>query len=555
MRKFTVLSIVTIVIIILTCVSSYASYAPSPGVPRKSLNVVEVFNMSDFPTSLNLNTGTLNITSNALIGVTITIGNKSYAFQTILTNNNGNILIGGTIDDSIKNLISAINLTAGAGTKYASSTTAHPQTTLMAIRKSGNDMEISTRGVVSINTSETSVGASWTNGSTTIASGNAITLDPNTKYVVKAPLVTPDVIFTPFNSRNTISSEFIDINTIKYTGTRSFLNSLKLKVLNLINLKVFTDSNTTGTFFNITGLPTTESLFIGTVVIEKFASIGNIINIPTLSMQSVIFLDNKNGIVIRNTSASFKSINYVLSTNLSSDFFTVEGPENILVQFDGIAASVNENHNLFNIDDEIGSGSFIRITNSFNTLGSFNTSGKTKNKFFKSGKLDETDTRISVKGNQGQKDSMFVSETRSNVTIVVEGEDSSGDPIGDIGIVDETPASADWIKDPSTEHFSVNTSSGVVTYLGNEKTFNIQYQLTAAPEAPPAQSLIFYIRINENKQDKSVVVINTANGSSVIYNGGIFILKKDDTIQLFKNNTTNAIKTVISNVTLLIESN
>lgn len=56
---------------------------------------------------------------------TVTLNGKVYTFQTVLTNSDGNVLIGATADESYQNLKAAINLEAGAGTKYAAATTAH----------------------------------------------------------------------------------------------------------------------------------------------------------------------------------------------------------------------------------------------------------------------------------------------------------------------------------------------------------------------------------------------------------------------------------------------
>jgi uncharacterized phage protein (TIGR02218 family) len=70
-------------------------------------------------------TGTLTLTGNAANTNTVTTGDKVYTFQTVLTDVDGNVLIGATASDSIDNLIAAINLGAGSGTVYAASTTAN----------------------------------------------------------------------------------------------------------------------------------------------------------------------------------------------------------------------------------------------------------------------------------------------------------------------------------------------------------------------------------------------------------------------------------------------
>lgn len=54
---------------------------------------------------------------------TVTIGGKVYTFQSSLTNVDGNVLLGGSAEASIDNLVAAINLGAGAGTAYAAAMT------------------------------------------------------------------------------------------------------------------------------------------------------------------------------------------------------------------------------------------------------------------------------------------------------------------------------------------------------------------------------------------------------------------------------------------------
>ena len=70
--------------------------------------------------------GTLTLTATPLNGETVTIGGKVYTFQTVLTNVDGNVFIGGSSAAAIGNLYAAITLGSGAGTAYAMATTAHP---------------------------------------------------------------------------------------------------------------------------------------------------------------------------------------------------------------------------------------------------------------------------------------------------------------------------------------------------------------------------------------------------------------------------------------------
>lgn len=74
-------------------------------------------------------TGVLTFSGNAANTETVEIGGKTYTFQTSLTDVDGNIDVGVDQAASEDQLTAAINLAAGAGTKYATSTTAHPSVT------------------------------------------------------------------------------------------------------------------------------------------------------------------------------------------------------------------------------------------------------------------------------------------------------------------------------------------------------------------------------------------------------------------------------------------
>lgn len=69
--------------------------------------------------------GVLTLVGNPLNGATVTVGSRTYTFQTTLTNTNGNVKIGATKEDSAFNLASAINRGVGRGTTYATATTVH----------------------------------------------------------------------------------------------------------------------------------------------------------------------------------------------------------------------------------------------------------------------------------------------------------------------------------------------------------------------------------------------------------------------------------------------
>ena len=113
----------------------------------------------------------LTLTGQPLDTETVTTGAKVYTFQTVLTNVDGNVLIGATAADSIDNLIAAITLGAGSGVAYAALTTANPS--VSSERGAGDTMIASAlvAGVAGdlIATNETLTNGSW--GGATLAGG------------------------------------------------------------------------------------------------------------------------------------------------------------------------------------------------------------------------------------------------------------------------------------------------------------------------------------------------------------------------------------------------
>lgn len=119
--------------------------------------------------------GTLTLTGNAGDTQTVVIGAKTYTFQTVLTNVDGNVLIGASASDSIDNLIAAINLGSGSGTLYAAATTAHPLNVLpnsiIASAGAGDTMDIviNQDDNTSVATTETLASGSWGASTATFA--------------------------------------------------------------------------------------------------------------------------------------------------------------------------------------------------------------------------------------------------------------------------------------------------------------------------------------------------------------------------------------------------
>ena len=114
--------------------------------------------------------GTLTLTTNPLDTETVTVGSKVYTFQTSLTDVNGNVKIGASSTVSATNLAAAMNLSAGAGTIYATSMTKHP--TVGGVGASNTVIAVSLTGPTvgnAIATTETLTDGSW--GGATLSGG------------------------------------------------------------------------------------------------------------------------------------------------------------------------------------------------------------------------------------------------------------------------------------------------------------------------------------------------------------------------------------------------
>lgn len=116
--------------------------------------------------------GTLTFTGQPANGETVTIGTKVYTFQTVLTNVDGNVLIGGTTAASITNLKNAINVNGlgTPGTDFALATVANTQVTATATATT----LVATAIVAGVNgnsiaTTKVLVNATW--GGATLAGG------------------------------------------------------------------------------------------------------------------------------------------------------------------------------------------------------------------------------------------------------------------------------------------------------------------------------------------------------------------------------------------------
>ena len=168
------------------------------------------------------------------------------------------------------------------------------------------------------------------------------------------------------------------------------------------------------------------------------------------------------------------------------------------------------------------------------------------------GGLDETDPRVNARIGGNRKSSITTAEGRTSGTLEVDGSGGI-----DVPIVDITPVGGDWIEDLLTEGFSVDTSTGLITYNGlNPKIVQIKYDLFASQTTGAAQTIDFDMHINgvsQIKSERRLITTSTAGTFlQVVYNGGLFTINPGDTIQLFKDNITNTNNTDVMDAVVLI---
>lgn len=96
-------------------------------------------------------------------GETVTIGSRTYTFQSILTNADGHVQLGANLHGSLANLIAAITLGGTPGTDYAASTTGNTQVTAYFQDYTAMRCKAQTAGASgnSIGVSTTSAGGNW----------------------------------------------------------------------------------------------------------------------------------------------------------------------------------------------------------------------------------------------------------------------------------------------------------------------------------------------------------------------------------------------------------
>lgn len=163
--------------------------------------------------------------------------------------------------------------------------------------------------------------------------------------------------------------------------------------------------------------------------------------------------------------------------------------------------------------------------------------------------LDQTHPQVLSTNNGALPNSMISGEAATNSSLIVVTNGG-----GIVPVVDTTPVPGDWIEDPTTERVTIDTTTGIMTYIGvNEVAVELKYSFAASVVGGGTQILELHLHINSVEQTKTLAVFDTASGAlSGNYPGGIFKLFNGDTIQLFVQNTSTAFDTNVAATVILL---
>jgi len=259
--------------------------------------------------------GILTLTGQPLDTETVTIDTKVYTFQTVLTDVDGNVLIGATASDSLDNLIAAITLGAGSGTLYAALTTLHP--TVSAAAGAGDTMDAASRLAGDqanlIATTEMLTNGSW--GDATLAGGVSATtwmdfnsvdrlparlafqvkeiytldnfgppvngqlvLESGFLYIIKSTIVTPFGFLVPESGVIAMEAENNDVNVVVLVGAGPMWssNGLKTNVMLMRDI-TFVQGGPPAKLFDVSGERGASSRFFwDRVSFISFSDLGDV---------------------------------------------------------------------------------------------------------------------------------------------------------------------------------------------------------------------------------------------------------------------------------------
>jgi len=315
--------------------------------------------------------------------------------------------------------------------------------------------------------------------------------------------------------------------------------------INIMNMN-FTNTDTAD-WLNIQAANTSSIFRYNNIKAQGFSNLGSLLGGRIIGYDGNFdFIDN--GLSITDIDKADISTTTIsnLGTSVGSVSLAVAGSTTRDIILDKMQFNVNLASQFpIRIAPSITNADLISITNSpDNNIATdyFDTT---------SGGLDQTDAQVFTFNNGVRADSTTESESRSTGILEVDGSGGVAVPIEDI-----TPASGDFELDSASAGFSIDTSTGVVTYNGQAQiSVLIGYNLEAAQTSGPNQNLTFDLRINNTQQTKTIktlITMGVGDFLSVANIGGLFIINPNDTFKLFKNNISNTNNTNIQNTILLI---
>lgn len=166
--------------------------------------------------------------------------------------------------------------------------------------------------------------------------------------------------------------------------------------------------------------------------------------------------------------------------------------------------------------------------------------------------IDSGDSRVAAVNNPGTSSSMTQSETSSNVdlTLAFTTIDTFEILANSSGALD-----TDFRKDPTTERFVVDTSTGILTYSGLEEIVSlITYSFDFSKPGGGSEDYELALFVNGAQITKTTVVLSgqTSTPTSVSFNG-LITLQPLDTIELQAKDTTSGTSSVlIQNLKVLV---
>lgn len=157
---------------------------------------------------------------------TVVLAGKTYTLQTVLTNVDGNVLIGASAATALANLQAAINLGAGAGTTYAAATTANPSANAQLLTATTLTAVANAAGVAgnALGSTKTSANLSWAAatllGGVAISTNVTVTAHGYTDLEGPFVITTPGVLALPFIAGGLFWVHKVDANTLQFFPSR-----------------------------------------------------------------------------------------------------------------------------------------------------------------------------------------------------------------------------------------------------------------------------------------------------------------------------------------------